>query len=340
MISSTKMQITLLGGASKMDLLMNDLSCHGQFPDLTSFRGATDCLMIIRQIAHRFGHALYCHRNFLHSTVTSTINMHQAVQSLPKDARAALLQWITRHGPFWEDVRRHSPDDYLECNGAVVTDTAVGEAAWCCLNGIERGLISFNPSNWVFSPVSVDLVPDTGRKKSAHVLNHWEPISFEAVLQSAPVPLASWGQLEELAHARYPELTFAPDAFVPLSGYPFVQGAAQRLLFIFNTLARFRSCFDVNGRRTPEGQEIYQNFFTGKKEGGGRGALFSDSSDDEKKKFRRKMRFTHPTDASRTLFCPWHGKVQTPPLRVHFSWPVRASTPLYIVYVGPKITMQ
>ena len=50
------------------------------------------------------------------------------------------------------------------------------------------------------------------------------------------------------------------------------------------------------------------------------------------------MTFKHPTDASKTLFCPWHGKVQTPQLRVHFSWPVRADEPLYIVYVGPKIT--
>ena len=43
-------------------------------------------------------------------------------------------------------------------------------------------------------------------------------------------------------------------------------------------------------------------------------------------------------DPTKTLFCPWHGKVQTPQLRVHFSYPIRANEPLYIVYVGPKLT--
>lgn len=91
-------------------------------------------------------------------------------------------------------------------------------------------------------------------------------------------------------------------------------------------------------RESTKRDEIYRNFFTGKKGGGGRGALFSDSSDDEKIKFETEMRFKHPAEVNKTLFCPWHGKVQTPPLRIHFSWPVRADDPLYVVYVGPKIT--
>ena len=33
-----------------------------------------------------------------------------------------------------------------------------------------------------------------------------------------------------------------------------------------------------------------------------------------------------------------HGKVKTPQIRIHFSWPITASTPLYVVYVGYKIT--
>ena len=50
------------------------------------------------------------------------------------------------------------------------------------------------------------------------------------------------------------------------------------------------------------------------------------------------MTFGPPEHADRTLFFPWHGKVQTPQLRVHFSWPVRADKHLYVVYVDPKIT--
>jgi len=50
------------------------------------------------------------------------------------------------------------------------------------------------------------------------------------------------------------------------------------------------------------------------------------------------MTFRHPEKADETIFCPWYGKVGTPQLRVHFSWPVRADETLYVVYVGPKIT--
>lgn len=268
------------------------------------------------------------------------MTMPKAVQALTLEERRALLQWFNQHGPFWEDMRNHRSDDWLECNGNIVTDTAVGEAAWCCLHGIERDLVSLTPSNWLFSPVSVDLVSDTGASKTVGVANHWDPAAIEAVLRAAAAPLASWKQLEALATARCTQITFAAGAFAPLNGYPFVLGAAQRLMFILETLNRFKSCFDADGQRTPEGHEIYQEFFTGKKGDGGRGALFSDSSASEKRKFGAEMTFAHPADASKTLFCSWHGKVQTPQLRVHFSSPVRADEPLFVVYVGPKITKQ
>jgi hypothetical protein len=323
-----------------VELLVNDLSLHGQFQDLASFRGAIARLMTIRQIARRFDRALHCHRGFAQAPVTPTMRMPQAVQALTLEERRVLLLWLNQQGPFWEDVRNHRPDDWLECNGSIVTDTAVGEAAWCCLNSIERGLVSLTPSNWQFSPVLVESVSDTGPRKTVNVANHWDPFGIETVLQATAAPPASWKQLEALATARCTQITFAADAFVPLNGHPFVPGAAQRLTFILETLNRFKSCFDADGQRTPEGHEIYQDFFTGKKGEGGRGALFSDSSANEKSKFEAEMTFVHPADANKTLFCPWHGKVQTPPLRVHFSSPVRADEPLYVVYVGPKITRQ
>jgi hypothetical protein len=321
-----------------VELLVNDLSLHGQFSDVASFRVAIGRLMAIREVARRFGRALHCHRSFAHARVTPTMTMPKAVQALTLEERRALLQWLNQHGPFWEDMRNHRPDDWLECNGSWVMDTAVGEAAWCCLNGIERDLVSLTPSNWQFSPVLVDWVSDSGVRKTVGVANHWDPTAIEAVLQAAAPPLASWKQLESLVTARCTQITFAVDAFTFLNGHPFVSGAAQRLIFILTTLNRFKSCFDADGQRTPEGHEIYQDFFTGRKGDGGRGALFSDSSADEKSKFEAEMTFVHPADASKTLFCPWHGKVQTPQLRVHFSSPVRADEPLYVVYVGPKIT--
>lgn len=323
-----------------MGLLLNDLSLHGQFPDTASFRDAIERVMTIRSIARQFGWHVHCNRNLLHARVTMDKSMQHAVQALKKEERSALMQWLTQHGPFWEDARNHQRDDWFEWNDTIVTDTAAGEAAWCCLNGIKRRLVSITPSDWQFSPVCIDWVSETNARTTAEVANYWDPAVIKATLKAVPAPLVSWRQLEALTTARFTQLTFAVDAFAPLEGYPFVSSAAQRLLFILDTLNRLKSCFDADGQRTPEGHEIYQNFFTGRKGDGGRGALFSDSSDEEKAEFKKELTFKHPENSEETLFCSWHGKVQTPQLRVHFSWPIRADTPLYVVYVGPKITKQ
>lgn len=81
--------------------------------------------------------------------------MPQAIQGFELEQRRAVMQWLTRLGPFWEDVRTHGPDDYLECDGKIVTDTALGEAAFSCLHGADRRLVSLTPSSWDFSPISV-----------------------------------------------------------------------------------------------------------------------------------------------------------------------------------------
>ncbi len=244
------------------------------------------------------------------------------------------MQWLTRHGPFWEDSRVHNPDDYLEFNGEIVTDTAVGEAAYCCYHGLHRHLVSFVPSLWEFSPVSVTWMPNADAVQRVEVTNHWNVEGVEAALRAAPIPLATWKQLERVAVSLCPNpnLSFLADSFEPLLGHPFVPGAAERILVLLETLHRFRSSRDEHGQRTPEGQRLYQDHFTGDK------AWFSDSSESEKRDFRAELTFRHPTSAGQSLFCSWHGKVKTPPIRIHFSWPVPADQPLYVVYVGPKLT--
>jgi hypothetical protein len=77
---------------------------------------------------------------------------------------------------------------------------------------------------------------------------------------------------------------------------------------------------------------LYAAHFVGEK------AWLTDSSDAEKRQFRSELTFPNPEKSGQHLFCSWHGKVKTPQLRIHFSWPIAANTPLYIVYVGPKIT--
>ena len=315
-----------------VELLFNDLSIHGQFPDVAAFQGAIGRVMAMRELARRrYGRELQCHRNVAHAPVTRDSSMPQAIQGMSKDKRSALMQWLARSGPFWEDHRRHGGGDWLECNGEVVTDTAAGEAAYRLFHGIGCGLVSMDPSSWLLSPLPVEW-HDSKPTRSIDVPNYWEAKALTAALDAAPVSLASWSDLEAAARSRCPDLTFSPDCFEPLRGHPFGAGAAQALLSRLTVLHDLKNCFDDRGQRTPEGHETYRKHFTGKK------AWFSDSSDSEKADFRRDLTFSHPSDAGETLFCTWHGKVKTPQLRIHFSWPVHAAEPLYVVYVGPKIT--
>lgn len=315
-----------------MDLLLNELSFHGQFQDVFAFKAAIERVMMLRQLAKRFGREIYCHRNLANAQVTHAQTLPQVLHGFENDERRALMQWFARQGPYWEDVRLHSTHDYLEYRGDPVTDKALGEAAFGVANGQERRLASLTPSDFDLSPLPVTWTTDDGQVSTVDVHNHWIVQELEAVLQAAPPAIGSWDELAAMCREQCHALTFSEDCFAALRGYPFVDGAARHVLVLLDVLHRFSGCFDSAGKRTPEGQRLYQDHFTGDK------AWFSDSSDTEKESFRNHLTFKHPTVQDETLFCPWHGKVKTPQIRIHFSWPVRSNEPLYVVYVGPKIT--
>lgn len=320
-----------------MDFLVNDFSFHGQFHAVTDFEKAIGRAMKIRRIAAGFGRELFCHRNLLQTRVVGDRTMNETLRDFPLEKKRAIMPWLTKQGPFWEDIRRHDINQYLECNGEIVTDTAVGEAGWCCLHGIDRALVSVSPSDWEFAPVVVQLKEDA-REETTKVENYWLPDEFRVFLEKAPISVKTWKELEGLARTRFVNIILSERAFEPLAGHPFSRSASERMIFILDKLNQLKTCFDEDGARTSEGHQIYRNFFEGKKGGGGRGALFSDSSDSEKNEFKGKMTFPHPEKPGERLFCPWHGKIQTPPYRVHFSWPITKDDPLYVVYIGPKIT--
>lgn len=264
------------------------------------------------------------------------VQMRQAVQGLAANQRRALMSWLTQHGPFWDGIRRHEADDWLECRGDVVTDSAIGEAAYRTMHGVECALISATPSDWDYSPVEVIWRRETeGLDDRNASLDNWRNgASLNDWLQAASPPIRSWADLDEQSRIRFARLTFADRCFQPLSGVPFAISAADRMVFLLSALDNFAGKFDASGARTPEGNRIYREYFTGEK------SPFSDSSDTEKHRFRTQLTFSHPDKPGESLFCTWHGKVRHMTLRLHFSWPVRADEPVYVVYAGPKLTKQ
>lgn len=309
--------------------LVNDLSMCGQFKDAAGFRDAIDRIMTIRNEITRYGVSLYCHRKLAQAAVFPDMLMPQAIGCLPIDQRRALMQWLTAKGPYWEDDQVHSSDEWYDVNGNVVTDTGLAEAAACLTRSSNRELVSFDPSPWLHTPIPVKW---ESQEEPISVLNHWLVGTVQASLKAnAPVILNSWSDLETYALKQFGGLSFGEKAFRPLDGHPFVPGACERIVYLLNVLDKFKSCFDDNGDRTKEGDELHAQHFAGGK------ALFTDSSEKEKNAFNNELTFPHP-DGDGYLFCTWHGKVKTPQIRIHFTYPILKDQPLYVMYVGPKIT--
>ena len=313
-----------------MELLLNDLSLHGQFPDVPAFREAIHEVMSLRQVASSYGRELHSHRNISNSQISATASLYDALQTFPQNEKRSLLQWLTRMGPFWEDTAEHGPDQWMDCGDEIVTETAVGEAAYCQSIGVGRGLVSFAPSKWEYAPVSVRIVSEI--TTDVNVPNYWRAPQLETALREASPPITSWGQLEAASRSTFQRLTFSSDCFSYLNGQPFAPGPAARILIRLGVLDQLMASVDGSGQRTAHGHWLYQSHFTGDR------AWFSDSSDSEKREFARQLTFTNPHPAGGSLFCTWHGKINHPPFRIHFAWPDGPGAPLYVVYVGLKIT--
>ena len=318
-----------------MELLANELSLNGKFHDFSSFFRSLDEVMTMRSIAHRWGVDVYCHRAFLTIQPIQGVSIQQALQRLPKDRRSAVFSWLARGGgPFWEDLRQHGSDDYLECRGEIVTDSAVGEAAVRMLRSIDCGLIGAATPGWDYSPIEVVLRKEADGENDMSVLvpNWRSRDTLLRVLNSMPASACSWQDLDAMVRRRFTQLRFSVDWFEQLERMPYSRGAADRIILFLNVLNQLTQQFDDRGERTVAGHRLYRDYFEGQR------PIFTDSSDTEKHRFRRQLTFRHPDAEDRRLFCPWHGKMARMDLRLHFSWPVRAGEPLYVVYAGPKLT--
>lgn len=315
-----------------MELLFNELSIHGQFEDVKTFSAAIEKLMKIRSVVKKYKRELHCHRNCQNAVVIKQIPFNKAIQQLDKNTAKAVMSWLGQAGPYWEDGRLHSGNEYYECQQKIVTDTAIGECAFLLFSNREAQLVSMVKSDWDNSPLSVNWHRDNLEPKSIELTNHLSEFTLEAQLQLANPPLQSWEQFEQMCLMRFENLHFSKETFKPLKGRPFVAVAAKSFMDLLDVLSRFKASHQSGEGRTPEGHELYQEFFTGQL------AWFTDSSDSEKEEFKKEMTFPHPEKSGEVLSAPFHGKVKTSQMRMHFTWPVSADKPLYILYIGDKIT--
>ncbi len=317
-----------------MELIANELSVHGQFRDFANFRESLATIQALREVARRFGRQIQCSRGMCSTEPLTGVPMSQAIRQLSRDEQRSVMSWLSSAGPFWDDLRRHGPDDYLECRGEVVTDSGVGEAAFRSLLAVECALVSFVPSNWDYAPVVVALRRGGDEEDDlAATLSNWRTVpKAESGLAEAEAPMRTWVDVGATCLRRFTRLTFSDDAFASLSGVPFAKSSAERIVALLGVLDRKARAFDETGAPTEEANRIDSDYFSGEN------ALFTDSSPTEKRQLGDRLTFPHPTNRGESISCPWHGKERHLTLRLHFSWPIRHKKPVYVVYVGPKLT--
>lgn len=320
-----------------MFVALNEQSLHGQLAP-TEIDQAIRALLLLRQSLSSAECSLVIRRLVTQRPLDATgTTLEQWLRKRPSQDSLvrALRNWIDRDGPFLEDDIAHNTGATYECDDDqdtthVVTDCGIAEAAERRVIDAESPsvVVSVAPSRWQRAELSVrcDAWPD----RSSLVDNVCTRDSLLAIIERAR-PLRSWNALRERALARCTNLAFAEDAFEPLDPEPFNVGAANRLLERLLILDALKAhC--VGASFDPEGMRLRSEHFEGKK------AWFTDSSDSEKVDFRSELTFAHPRIAGEKLFCPWHAKVKTPQLRIHYYDRFSASDPLFVVYVGPKIT--
>ncbi len=318
-----------------MRLFLNELSLHGQFHHLDTFRESMARVMELRSVAKRFSYPVYCSVRVSDRLTTPTDSFVKVVNhAFTHEQVRDIMIWIGNEGPFWEEELQHDSETLLEYMGHDVTESSVGEAAYYVENQQGGGLVSFIPSDWDVTPIAIkkNLDWDNG-EPTVSIPNYCNRSDLEADLQELEPPISTWGQLESKSRNEYSNLTFSSDCFEPLAKLPFKPGSVSGIRRRLKTLNDLMNHMNQAGGLTEEGVYFWEQHFVGAS------ARFSDSSDDEKNRFENDLTFPHPLVENKFLFCSWHGKVSGR-IRIHFAVPSSGDPHLYVVYVGDKITLQ
>jgi len=316
-----------------MEFFLNELSLHNQFQSEADFLATLKMVILpSKQAIEQGGFHLYCHRTLANQPISLDFTFKQVIQQhRDPNLKRVILSWLDKYGPFMEDVREHQPDDYLylSYNDEIVTDKSLGEAAYRLATDRLASTLSFAPSNFELTPLPIiwDTQP---HPVTLNLPNFWQLAPLTIYIQQQQPPITSWNALLQRAQIEFIHLIFLESVAENLAGEPFNTTIAERVMVQLNILNQLATCFDEEGQRNAKGHDITQNYFQGDN------ALFSDESENNKKQFKQELTFQKsPTE---TIFCPFHGKIRHRTFRLHFSWPIRYAEPVYIAYIGPKIT--
>lgn len=245
-----------------------------------------------------------------------------------------VMAWIDRQGPFADDALTRNPDEYytLENNDDPVTEDILGEVAARHFAERPTALVSFAPSHFTLSPLTIVWHRSDQERENGYLDNFWALSALHTFLEGLEEDVASWSEMLARAQARYTNLTFLEGMEQHLAGEPFSSTIARRALELLDILNQIKGSYTTAGKRSEKGEELIDNYFR-------RTNSFSDASDTEKNTTVYRAAMTFRLFDGTPLECFWHGKISHRFFRIHFS-SIEADKPLYIAYIGPKRTKQ
>lgn len=310
---------------------INDLSLTGQYQDASAFLVNLKRLMRQRQQIPILMRELLCSKSLHTRPVTPTHNFREAV-STDKAFVQPVLAWLTKNGPFWDDIRQSNSEDYFEYAGQDVTDQGLGESARCQLAGKVSCSVSFSDGGFNFTPVVIVQGLPEEPISVITIENIWDHLQLQnSALAAIPSP-HNWQQMLEQSQIRFDRLVFSPKCIDQLTMQPFSAYVVERIFELLRVLNEFMECRNPDGTNTSRNQEIIDQHFSGDK------AWFSDESLTNKRNFENELSFPDFEAPGNKVFCSWHGKIKSPQFRVHFEWPVASNLKLRVFYIGPKIS--
>ena len=318
-----------------MNFYVNDLSLNGQFPDSKSFKSALVPLLKLRHNEPKFRENLYCSRLLYNRKVTRTQNLRDTVRDTQdKLFIGQVMSWFAKSGPFWDDHRQSVEDDYFEYEKYDVTDQGLGEAARNKIVRIKACVFSFQGGSIEFdkTPLLVKQGLPEETIREINIENNWTIEQLIDIVRKSKT-YKTWTDIKQEIDRQFTGLIVSDNVIEHLSSMPFSKKVG------FNVLERLAVLNDLviesigDGELSSNGTKILTDHFVGEK------AWFSDESETNKNNFKKELTFPDPEDRQKRLFCPWHGKIKTPQIRIHFEWPrPKKQVKIKVVYIGPKIT--
>ena len=282
------------------------------------------------------GYRLYCDKRLLSKRLcVQDLTFEQAVSQIGDiNFRRIISGWIEKSGPFIGDKDKIAKEKYLEDEFKnFVSRNSIGLAAWQTSIGNIIHTFSFDPSRYNKSPLSITWYKNNNETEKLSINNFWKLQSLKEFLNNHTEAPKSWKTFIEQCKDKYTNLNFSDEIIMILEPHPFIESIANRIMELLKILSDISNSFDENNKLNSHGNELIKIYFHGDK------ALFSDESDTNKRVFKKELTFIYKkNNEKKSIFCPYHGKVKQLQYRIHFSWPKEKYEPIYIAYIGPKIT--